>query len=259
VSAQRYIDNLAAQGRHHFTTDEALAELKTSPAGARAQLRRLKERGLIAQPVKKFFVILPPEYRRLGCLPAEQFIPKLMSLEDESYYFALLSAAEKYGAAHQRPQTAQVMIRKNRKPIMCGQVKVQFIARHDLEKIPTNQFNTPRGITKVSSPEVTALELVGYPRYAGGFNNIASIITELSEVIDEQKLIQAAELCPVSWSQRLGYLLEILELNVLAANLHPFVQTNANAFVPLRRAMKSTGPRNNDWKVIVNTEVDPDI
>jgi hypothetical protein len=52
----------------------------------RAQLRRLKEQGLIAEPVRGFLVIVPPEYRHLGCLPAEQFVPQLMAIAAEPYW-----------------------------------------------------------------------------------------------------------------------------------------------------------------------------
>src|SRR5204862_425249 len=81
--------------------------LGTSLAAVQAALRRLKRRGEIADPYRGFHVIVPPEYRRLGCLPAEQFVPQLMRVLGETYYVALLSAAELHGAAHQRPQAFQ--------------------------------------------------------------------------------------------------------------------------------------------------------
>ncbi|MFQ5890849.1 MAG: hypothetical protein ACE5JR_12455, partial [Gemmatimonadota bacterium] len=80
MRARDYIRDLAANGRYHFTTQEAIATVEGEPASVRAQLRRLKEQGLIAEPVRSFHVIVPPEYKRLGCLPAEQFIPQLMDL-----------------------------------------------------------------------------------------------------------------------------------------------------------------------------------
>ncbi len=72
-------------------------------------------------------------------------------------------------------------------------------------------FNTPCGVLNYSPPEVTALELVGYPRHAGGLNNAATVLYDLSEEIVSDKLIEAVRLSPVSWSQRLGYLLELVD------------------------------------------------
>ena len=120
LNAARYIVDLASRGRHHFTTEEAAVALGGSVPTTRAALRRLKAKGEIADPFRGFHVIVPPEYRRLGCLPAEQFVPQLMRHLDAAYYVALLSAAELHGAAHQRPQAFQVMVKTNRRAIACG-------------------------------------------------------------------------------------------------------------------------------------------
>lgn len=257
MSAQTFIDDLASSGRHHFTTPEVTEALGTSAASTRAQLRRLRGLGRIAEPSRGFHVIVPPEYRRLGCLPAEQFIDALMERAGEPYYLALLSAAERFGAAHQRPQSTQVMVRTNRRPIHCGLVRIDFIARHDLEIMPVRVLNTPRGTVRVSTAEVTALELVGYPGHAGGIGNIASVVTELAEALDPAALARVAPLCPVSWSQRLGYLLELSGSEEAARILQAFVALNANGWTPLRRAASLEGaswePR---WKLIVNSEVE---
>lgn len=260
MRAGDYIRKLAASGRHHFTSVEALAEIAGRPEAVRAQLRRLKQQGLIAEPARSFHVIVPPEYARLGCLPAEQFIDQLMQFRGESYYVALLSAAEKHGAAHQRPQVLQVMVRRNLPSLECGQVRVEFVARGDLEKMPVSIANTPRGQLRYSTPEVTALELVGYPNHAAGLNHVATVLPELCEEVDGEKLLKAARISPVSWSQRLGYLLELLGQASLAGAIGHYVQQKAKSFTPLRRAASTAGARRNpDWKLIINADVDPDL
>lgn len=259
MRAREYIRNLAATGRHHFTTDEAIATVEGGPAAVRAQLRRLKDQGLIAEPVRSFHVIVPPEYKRLGCLPAEQFIPHLMDLRGGPYYVALLSAAQRHGAAHQRPQAVQVMVRKNRSAIECGQVRVEFAARGDLERMPVTEVNTPRGVVRYSTPEVTALELVGYPKHAGGLSNVATVLSELAEEMRGARLAEVVQLSPVSWSQRLGYLLEVVGESDLAQALAPFVRAHARNYTPLRRAVSTAGgERAASWKLIVNVEVELD-
>ncbi len=239
MRAEEYIEDLAAEGRYHFTTDNALKAIAGSGTAVRAQLRRLKDRGRIASPMRSFHVIVPPEYQRIGCLPAEQFVDQLMEELGESYYVALLSAAERHGAAHQRPQSFQVMVRKNRPAIECGQVRIVFIARGDLERMPVATVNTPRGFVRYSTPEVTALELVGYPHHAGGMNNVATVLS--------------------GWSQRLGYLLELIRQQDLADALAPFVEKCARSVAPLRRAVNAAGAdRSSKWKLLINIEVEPD-
>ena len=52
-------------------------------------------------PFRGFHVIVQPEYRALGCLPADQFVPQLMEhLGLVVDYAGLLTAASLHGAAH---------------------------------------------------------------------------------------------------------------------------------------------------------------
>ncbi len=260
MRAEETIREMAAKGQHHFTALQAVQTMGVSLPAARKQLRRLKVRGVVASPYRGFYVIIPPEYARLGCLPAPQFIPQLMDHLAEPYYFGLLSAAERHGAAHQRPQRAQVITRKARRPIDCGFVGVDFIGRGDLEAMPVTQVNTPRGFARYSSPETTALELVGYPDRCGGLSNVATVLSELAEELNQQRLLAAAELSPISWSQRLGYLLERVDEEGLSGPLHSFVQAKARCNALLRRAADPTGaPRSARWQLILNEEVEPDL
>ena len=259
MRAEDYIEDLAAHGRYHFTTYDAVQAIGGNDAAVRAQLRRLKNRGRIASPMRSFHVIVPPEYKRIGCLPAEHFIDQLTEELGEPYYIALLSAAERHGAAHQRPQSLQVMVGKNRAAIECGEVRVVFIARGDLERMPVASVNTPRGVVRYATPEVTALELVGYPNHAGGMSNVATVLAELAEEVDPKKLVEAAEMSPVGWSQRLGYLLELVDQQELAGALAPFVEKCARSYAPLRRAEDVAGTeRNAKWKLLINVDVEPD-
>lgn len=260
MRAAGYIMTLAARGRHHFTQEEAVAALGGSVPTVRAALRRLKANGDIAAPHRGFFVIVPPEYRRLGSLPAEQFVPQLMQYLGEPYYVALLSAAELHGAAHQRPQALQVMVKANRRAIECGQVRVQFIARRDMSVTSVVERRTPRGLLLVSAPEATALELVGYADQSGGLDNVATVLAELVEAIDPDRLVSECQRSPIAWVQRLGHLLDLTEHRDLADKLAPFVSARARHVAPLVRAKSRSGaPRDERWKLAVNATVVPDL
>jgi predicted transcriptional regulator of viral defense system len=258
-SLGRHVSDLVASGRYHFTTEEAQAILGASPVAIRAGIRRLKRKAEIASPYRGFHVIVPPEYRTLGCLPPEQFVPQLMAHLGARYYVALLSAAEIHGAAHQRPQALQVMVEKHRRPIVCGKVRVRFVVRHDLAATPTIERNTPRGTMRVSSAEATALELVGHADQCGGLDNVASVLAELVEAMTPAGLVEAAQLAPVAWVQRLGYLLDLGQHAALADPLVQQVNRRAHAIAPLiRRKPITRAPRAGRWKLAVNARVEPD-
>jgi predicted transcriptional regulator of viral defense system len=251
-SATDLVRNLASQGRYHFTTDEAGEALGSSLVATRAALRRLKQKGDLATPYRGFHVIVPPEYRRLGCLPGEQFIPQLMGHLGLAYHAALLSAAQYHGAAHQRPQVFQVMIQKNRPAIACGEVRVTFVARRNVDDIPVTERNTPRGSVRVSTPEATAFDLVGYPRQAGGLDHVLTVLTELAEALSAERLVALAPLSPVAWSQRLGSLLDRIGQADRVDGLAQYVRQTARETVLLDPRTRSAGERDPRWKLLVN-------
>lgn len=259
-SISQLIEDLLQQGRYHFTTEEISAAYGREGSATKQALRRLRVKGRVVTPQKGFHVVVPPEYRALGCLPAEQLVPQLMEHVGEPYYVALLSAAQLHGAAHQRPQRFQVMTKKPRRPLTCGTVNVDFHVRGDIDSVSTVTMNTPRGHVRVASPEVTALELVGYHRHAGGLDNVATILAELAELLSPSLLAEQAAHAPLAWAQRLGYLLELVEQGDAASQLLSHVGSHARRTVPLDPALPRTGaPRSPGWRIAINTVVEPDL
>jgi predicted transcriptional regulator of viral defense system len=255
--ARSYIRDLAASGRYSFTSPEARAVLGVSADAAKVSLHRLIREGEIASPARGFYVIVPPEYRSLGCLPADQFIPALMQRAAVPYYAGLLTAAQYHGAAHHRPQEFQVMLAESRRPIHCGQVRVAFFVRKRLREIPLQNFNTPRGTIQVSAPEATALDLVGYQQQVGGLDQVVTILSELAERIDPQKLAVVAQTAPLPWAQRLGYLLEQAGAAEKTVDLKSLVKKSARETVALLPgAPADKARRDADWKLIVNADVE---
>jgi predicted transcriptional regulator of viral defense system len=260
MNAAAYILDLASRGRHHFTTEEAAAALDVSLVACRAALRRLKMNGLIATPYRGFHVIVSPEYRKLGCLPAPEFVPQLMDQLGEQYYAGLLTAGMYHGAAHQQPMVFQVVVQRNRPGIACGRVRVQFLARRNMNEMPVVTRNTARGYLEVSTPEATAFDIVGYYRHCGFLDNVATVLTELAEVLDADLLEQIAPLSAVPWVQRLGYLLDFVGAVRLTGPLSEYVGRMARNYVLLRPdGPVGSGERIKRWKLTVNESVEPDL
>lgn len=260
LKARQYIENLATSGHYQFTSREAQLSLAVSADAAKLALNRLAKHGLVASPARGFYVIVPPEYRSLGCLPADQFIPALMKRLDLPYYAGLLTAAQYHGAAHQRPQEFQVFIEKKRRPIACGRVRVAFMVRKRIRDVPVQSFNTPRGAVLVSTPEATALDLVGYHRQAGGLDLVATVLSELAEQVKREKLAAVAAGAPVAWAQRLGYLLERVGAGEKGADLKVYVKAHAreSTFL-LPNAPHKNARRDEDWKLYVNADVEAEV
>ena len=242
-----------------MTTKEARRRLGGTVQAARAVLRRQACHGRLVQPFKGFWVVVPPEYRALGCLPPEQFIPQLFEHLGAPYYVGLLSAAQRLGAAHQQPQAFQVVIERVRPAIECGQVRVEFIARKAIRDIPVDVVNTPRGSMRVSTAEATAFDVVGYPEHVGGLDGAATVVAELLEQLDGERLLQCAATAPLPWVQRLGFILDLVGGAEVANFLAEFVIANVRDATRLSPGSRRKGKRYDRWKLDVNTKIEPDV
>ncbi len=260
MRALEFIDKLRSEGRYFFAIHSAEKTLGLTKIATLNALHRLKLNKLIVSPARGFYLIVPPEYRAYGCLPADMFVPDLMKYFQQPYYVSFLSAAQFYGATHQKPQRFQVITTKNRPAIQRGRIYIEFIANKNAAVMPTKQFNTMAGVITVATPEVTAVDLVTAPHYGAGIHNVATVLMALAEKIEIRKLIELTSINPESfWIQRLGYLLEFLGFDQFSDELIKVLNKRKLNWVHLvSRASHKPLVRNKKWKVIVNTKVEPD-
>lgn len=247
-----------------MTTEEVAELLDIPQPHVSPTLARWREKGLLFSPTKGVYVPIPPEYRSWRAVPAAHFVDPLMRHLGHAYYVALLSAAEVHGFAHQRPQVFQVMTPARLRDRTFGRVRMSFITSARVPERPVVTRNTPTGTMRVSTPEVTALDLVELPRRSGSLSNVATILGEMlgEQVLDFEQLSALARTYPAAVIQRAGWLLEFVAQQVGAE-----IQLDALQKVAARRstptALASHGARKGTvderWNVIVNTNVEPDL
>ena len=276
MNINHFLTDLTAKGYCCFTYPQVKEALAVSDIAVRAALRRLKQKGELAHPLSGFYVIVPPEYRVLGCKPAEHFIHELMEFINVPYYVGLLSAAQYHGAAHHRPQQFQVITTQKRRPIICGRIKIVFITKKNAEQTPTQNFNTSQGAIAVSTPDATAIDMVIYPNRCGGLDNVLTVLTDLVKKMDAdklQKLTSTAE--EITWVQRLGFLLDLIKANHLSDVLHQSLENHrVRARLLIAPAKKTPGLeklaaklgtnkspssykiKNDKWKLIINKKLE---
>lgn len=260
MKALKFINELRAQGRFSFTVSEAENALGLKKISCLNALHRLKKDKWLVSPARGFYLIVPPEYQAYGCLPAEMFISDLMNYWKSPYYVGFLSAAQYYGAAHQKPQRFQVVTLKNRPSIHCGRIYIEFIAKKNIDIQMIRPFNTLAGTMQVANPELLAFDLVSNPEHAAGINNVATVLSDLIESLDEIRLAELAH-CHMKLFglQRLGWLLDYLGGEALTQALLSKLKDKTLHWVRL----VSSGPykpieRNKKWHVIVNTNLEID-
>jgi predicted transcriptional regulator of viral defense system len=258
-----FINELRSNGRYAFSLPEVRSKFEQSDEAVKKALQRLKKKREIALIRNEFYVIITPEYRSKGTLPPSLFVSELMKFLEKDYYVGLLNASSYYGAAHQQPQSFSVITMKpSLRNIDNDNLKINFYIKKEWEKSDIVQKKVDTGYINVSSPELTALDLVNYFEQAGGLNRVATVLEELSESIDADKMLDLVKrYSPITAVQRLGFLLEeILNMRNLSDPIKDYLKT-VNYFPILLRPQKEkpemiTG---NDWKVVQNLEIETDL
>lgn len=263
-----YLENLRSLGKRYFTSKDIRDDLNVSNIAARCGLYRLKREGKVISPLSGLYVIIPPENRPFGSIPAEELIPILMKYLNAEYYVGLLSSAAYFGATHQKSARFQVISnRRIKHSLRFGQVTIELVYKDALSNLPTQDFVVSTGYLKVATPELTAIDLFKYPNRAGGISHIATVLSELVENIDAQKLITLAEdIGELYQIQRIGYVVEKIDImdeekkNTFVNLLAEYLKKNKRSYIPLVPNMPTIPTvRCKKWRIIENTDFESDL
>ncbi|MCP3441302.1 type IV toxin-antitoxin system AbiEi family antitoxin [Bradyrhizobium sp. CCGUVB14] len=184
------------------------------------------------------------------------------------YYAGLLKAAELHGASHHAVMEFQVVTDKQFSKIRAGRSWVTFYFRKDLESVRGGivERKADTGKIKISSPELTALDLFRYMHVAGGIDAVATVLADLGGKLDGEQLAAMAAHFERACSQRLGDMLERLGQAKRAQALHNHL-SSAQALPrvtlePVKRGAKASPPkpieRNERWHVAVERHPEVD-
>lgn len=255
-----YIHDLRRQGKYLFLKEEAARVLNVSNHAILKSISRLLKKKKIAYLKRGLYQIIPEEYEHTGSLPPEWFMADLMAHLQVPYYIGLLTAASFQGAAHQAPQVFQVICQHLIPDIITGDINIRFYYSKDLSIIPTQDLKTPAGYVKISTPEGTAFDLIRYLHQSGHLNHVATVLTELADIMEPQKLAQVSERMSVRYAQRLGYILDYLGYESLTESLHNLVSGKSMRYIPLRPdSPAQDAEKNTKWHILINEAIEPDL
>jgi predicted transcriptional regulator of viral defense system len=205
-----WIEQLQAKGKIVFAMEDVIDAFPEKKANAIAQsLSRLSQKGKIVPVYKGFYLIIPAEYAIRKIIPPVQFIDYLMEYIGKPYYVGLLSAAALHGAAHQQPQEFFVLTTSKQLATYKKGMKINYVIKSKIPSQYLEEKKTRTGYIKVSSPELTALDLVYYNLRVGGMNRVATVLSELVESMNKDKFEpDLIKLFSTPTIQRIGYVLE---------------------------------------------------
>lgn len=227
-----YLTERLSEGRVVFTASEAQAELGIGPGALLDAAERQQRRKHLIRLRRGFYVIVPPQFLGWGAPPPSWYIDAMMAHSELPYYVGLLTAAELHGASHQAVMEFQVITNRQLGPIRAGRSNIVFRYRKNMRAIVDGieEHDTDTGKMNVAGAELTALDLVRYPRGAGGLDHIATVLVDLGGRIDAARLTALSSAFERSVCQRLGHLLERLGYGECTDGLHQALARNKGMF-----------------------------
>jgi predicted transcriptional regulator of viral defense system len=263
-----WILDLPKRGKFTFSTDDIYRQYPfLNKRTVVSALRRLVQNGKIQSVWHGFYVVVPVEYELKGVVPPVVYIDRLMTFLQKDYYIALLNAASFYGAAHQQPQEFTLITGgKNLRDKLKNGVKINFVSKKEIPNTFIRKNTTKTGYVSVSSPELTALDLLLYQKEVGGLSRVGTVLNELVEEMDFDKITpDFLKLFPATAVQRFGYLLdEVLEQGDKAKILREKVKQAGIKFrktllkPEIQAGELSEYEENDIWKIIINEDIEID-
>lgn len=119
--------------------------------------------------------------------------------------------------------------------------------------LPVEKRTTRTGALRLSSPELTVVDLVANPHLAGGLHNIVSVLLDLD--LDPARLAAVARHYPRVVARRLGWLLQRAERGLDLERLRDVAAPAEGEALPLDPHGERSGLHDRSWGLIVNDDV----
>ena len=263
LGVSEYITKSLQYEEYAFTWEELKKDSAKTEVALKNELSRLVKKGEIVNLRQGFYLILTPRYRSYHKIPLELYSEKLFKYLNKPYYIGLYSAAAFYGASHQQVQKDYLITQfPNIRNIKKGVIFLDLFASSHWPHRNILQKKSDAGYFNVSSPALTAVDLIHYQSKLGGINRMLAIIDELVEEIKTDDIQELLSWYPHTSSiQRLGYLLSELQVDSAIVDLLSEYLKGKNYYPTLLSPEKGRRPGSTDniWKVDVNIEMESDL
>lgn len=250
-------DELLAEGTSTVTVADIESRTGASANAIHAALKYATDRRRLFSPARGLYVVVPPEHRTMGVVPATHFVDPMMRHLGADYYVALAAAAQWWGAAHQAPQVFDVVTSRHVLDRNIERVRLRFHTSTRIDAEDVRRVTGPRTMINIGSPNLTAVDLVTRSKLAGGLSNVATILAELPD-LDGDRLAALVARRSRSDARRLGWLLERVRDDLNLEGLRAAAEPDHGQPTLLATKGSRRGPRDLHWGLIVNARVEAD-
>lgn len=258
-----YIRELLSREEYSFSVKDLICASGKSEIAIKRELARRVQKGDILNLRRGFYLILPPRYAQRRFLPCPLYVSKLFQFLQRPYYLGLYTAARYHGASHQQVHRDYIVTNlPSLSNIRKGSFDLGFYSVANWPTKNIQQRKSDAGFFQLSSPVLTAVDLVHHQGKMGGLNRLLPVLGELCEDMEPGDLTQLLAWYPYrSTLQRFGFLLETLNadnalITLLARRLR---STKIFPVLLSPEQGRSPGSTQNTWKVDVNIKLESDL
>jgi predicted transcriptional regulator of viral defense system len=245
-------------GKVCFEYKEAFSVFpNTKESTVRRLLSDMTNRGLLMRLKEGVYYIIPYEEDSQYFMPEWHLIVEYL-VKDAEHYIAYYSALQLHNLITQPSLKEQVVVSKQIRPSKqkVKNIEFQFIYHNEnhffgFKKIWIDNFNK----VICSDLEKTIIDCLFKPDYAGGIVEIAKAIYLSKEKIEFDKLLNyTIQFNSQSVIKRLGFLLEILEINT---NIIPaLLNLKTSSYTRLDTELPKSGKMISRWSIQQNIDTE---
>lgn len=216
-------------------------------------LSELVKRKVISRLKYGKFLIIPQEIGNVDKYFGNWFVAAREVVNSPKYYIGFYSAMNHWGMLTQ--PLLKVFVVTPKRQIVPIQLKDNLIFVYVKEKFIwgiKEEWVTQIQKVRISDLEKTILDALLYPQHCGGITEIAKGIWIIRNKIDYNKLGKYVNIYSKNVvAKRLGYILEILEINShsLILNLRQYVRDRYDLFDP---TLPYENKNKNSWRLVDN-------
>lgn len=249
----------ARQGLHLLGADDVSRLVSISRPHASKLLAEMARKGALQRVGRGRYAVIPADVlygRQTYVADPYQIIDALLSENGEpGYYVAYQSAALVYGAAQQLPQALLVAVPQQRRPVLIGAGRIEFVQVRSEKFFGYRTARYHDATFAISDREKTALDCLDRYDLCGGVDEVSRTIAALLPEIDADRLLTyAPRMDNQALVQRLGFILERLAADQpLAEGLLPGLARHVSRKVYLLDPHgPAEGPTQPRWRVREN-------
>lgn len=263
MSVKEFINYLLSLEQYSFSIEEVAHHTGKPRTALMSELKRMVGKKEIVNLRKGYYLIIPPRYSHQGQIPVQLYVEKLFRTLNRKYYLGLFTAARFHGAGHQSIHREYIMIEKPKvRDIKKNQIDIRFFTVANWPEKNIIERKSDAGLFKISSPALTAVDLIQHQSKIGGISRVFTVLEELAEEIN---LIDVKDL--LSWYpnkstlQRFGFLLDSMgaDSQITATIREHLSKVDTFPVLLSPSESASNGLNDTNWKVKVNVRIESDL